>query len=128
MAIITGPAGHGHRHSPTRARASAIAATDIAAAAGYLGVAPAALRAKLRQGETLATIAQRSGGHSVGGLAAALAADKAARLRAARKEGRLSETAAQAQLSTVTARHRRRSVAHARSPASEARSRPRRTT
>ncbi|MBA3809934.1 MAG: hypothetical protein H0X28_16295, partial [Solirubrobacterales bacterium] len=53
-----------------------------------------------------ATIARATAGRSLEGLTAAVAAAKAARVRAALKAGRLSETAAQAQLATVTTRAR----------------------
>ncbi len=105
IVAVTSPAGHGHAHRTSASvSTSAIASADIAAAARYLGIEPTKLRDELRQGQTLATLAQRSSGRSEQGLAGALAAAKAARLRAAAKEGRLSQTAAQAQLATVTGR------------------------
>jgi hypothetical protein len=105
LVAVTSPAGHGHANrTGTHVSTGAIASADIAAAARYLGIDPAKLRNELRRGQTLATLAERSSGHSAQGLAGALAAAKAARLRAAAREGRLSTTAAQAQLATVTAR------------------------
>ena len=105
LVAVTGPAGHGHsRASP--AREGAIAGADVSAAARYLGLDPAKLRLELRQGQSLAAITQARQGRSVDGLAAALAAAKATRVRAAIKGGRLSEAAGQAQLATVTARAR----------------------
>ncbi len=105
--VILAATGPGERsHTRASARGSAVAAADIEAAARYLGFKPAKLRSELRQGETLAAIAQSTGGRSVDGLAAALAAAKTARVRAAAKAGELSETAADAQLATVTARAR----------------------
>jgi len=114
IVAAAGPAGHGHSRAP--ARAGAFAAADIGAAARYLGLDPAQLRSELRQGKTLEAITQSIGGHSVAGLASALAGAKATRLRAAAKAGKLSEVAAQAQLATVTARaraevHRHRAIA-----------------
>lgn len=107
VVAVSGPAGHGHGHSRARtAREGATASADISAAARYLGLDPAKLRLELRQGQTLAAIAQATQGRSVDGLAAALAAAKAARVRAAIKGGRLSEVAGQAQLATVTERAR----------------------
>jgi len=102
-----GPAGHRHGHARTAlARAGSAASSDIAAAARYLGLDPARLRLELRQGQTLAAIAQTTRGRSVNGLAAALAETKAARVRAAIKAGKLSEAAGQAQLATATERAR----------------------
>lgn len=102
VVAASGPASHSHSHSSAGDTASA----DLAAAARYLGLDPAKLRLELRQGQTLAAIAQATQGHSVNGLAAVLAETKAARVRAAVKAGKLSETAGRAQLATVTERAR----------------------
>jgi nitroreductase len=64
----------------------------LAAAASYLGVTPAALRADLRSGKTLAAIADATSGKSAAGLVAALVADAKAKLAAAASAGRLTQT------------------------------------
>jgi hypothetical protein len=61
-----------------------------AAAAAYLGISQAQLRAELRSGKTLAQLASGTGGKSAGGLIAAIVADTKARLAAAVAAGSLT--------------------------------------
>ena len=84
----------------------ALSSSDVNAAAAYLGLDSAKLRAELRGGEPLSAIARSTPGRTTAGLAAALAGAKAAHTRAALKAGKLSTAAAQAQLSTVNQRAR----------------------
>jgi hypothetical protein len=59
-----------------------MAPRDLAAAAGYLGVAPARLQVAVRAGNSLAQIAATTPGKSEAGLVAALVGAKQARLSA----------------------------------------------
>jgi urease accessory protein UreF len=63
---------------------------DLDAAAAFLGLSEAELRASLRTGETLAAITKEQG-KSVDGLVSALVADKTKELDAAVTAGRLTE-------------------------------------
>jgi hypothetical protein len=62
-----------------------------AVAAGYLGVAPAQLQARLRSGKTLAQVADATAGKSTAGLVDALVAARRAKLARATAAGRLSQ-------------------------------------
>jgi len=107
-ALILGIGGSGgHRHGQRGpAHSGTFAPTDLGAAASYLGLSPARLRARLRQGQTLAAVAQSRRGRSAAGLAKALAEAKASRLRAAEQSGKLSRATASRELASVSARAR----------------------
>lgn len=62
-----------------------------ALAAGYLGVAPARLKAQLRSGETLAQVADATAGKSQAGLVDALVAPRRSKLAVATAAGRLTQ-------------------------------------
>jgi hypothetical protein len=91
--------GHGHRHGDAHARAvkahvaKSLRGGGIAAAASYLGLTPAQLRADLETGKTLAQVADATPGKSADGLVAALTAAAKAKLDALVARGKL--TAAQ---------------------------------
>jgi hypothetical protein len=74
-AVGQGTSKHG-RH----ARAGIVGARDLAAAATYLGVAPAQLAGELRGGKSLAQIADATPGKSSSGLVSALVSAKRKRL------------------------------------------------
>jgi hypothetical protein len=81
------------------------------AAARYLGLRPAALRAELRSGETLAQIASSTPGKSEAGLTAALVGVAEQRLAAAVSSGKITQaraSAARAQLAKRIAERIRR--------------------
>jgi hypothetical protein len=82
--------GGGHRGAPS-----------LAAAAGYLGLTEAKLRAELESGKTLAQIAKAEN-KPVDGLKKALAAESKKRLDAAVKAGRLTQAQADAIQAQVT--------------------------
>jgi hypothetical protein len=75
--------GFGHHHGGPRG-------LHLDAAATYLGIAPAALRTRLGNGDTLADVAKAEG-KSVDGLVGALVASEKAELDDAVDEGRLTE-------------------------------------
>jgi len=114
VAIATA-AGSGHpprpRHAPraravrrsARLPAAGGAANPLADAARYLGVAPAALRAELGSGESLAQIAEATPGKSVSGLTAALLAPQQARLDS-QLAGTVSASKQQSRLAALTQR------------------------
>jgi flagellar hook-length control protein FliK len=80
--VGAGPGFKHHRHGHHFA--------DLDAAADYLGITDEALRTSLREGSTLAEIAQEKG-KSVDGLKAALVAAAKADLAQAVEDGRLTE-------------------------------------
>jgi hypothetical protein len=84
LAAVTA-AGEGPRGHAAGARATGHARADsnIAVAAGYLGLSTAQLRSELQSGKTLAEIANASSGKSEAGLIQALVAARRARLAAA---------------------------------------------
>jgi hypothetical protein len=82
-----GPGGFGH-HDRAFHRGRPGAALD--AAASYLGLTEAKLRAALENGKTLAQVAKDQG-KSVDGLVQAMLADKTKRLDEAVKDGRLTK-------------------------------------
>jgi len=108
-----GPGAASHRVGGLRAGAARLAvlfaapAGPGAVAAGYLGVAPAGLQARLRAGETLAQVADATAGKSTAGLIDALVASRRAKLARATAAGRLS-TARQAKRASKL--HRRMSA------------------
>jgi len=110
LAVSSG--GTGHRKAP----ATAAGRTEIALAAEYLGVAPAALRRDLRSGSSLAEIARATPGRSVQGLVQRLVAARVAQLRAAGGGFSPSEQTARvaALRAAVTARVRRSGLVVAR--------------
>lgn len=72
------------RHGVSRGR------TGVLVAARYLGITPAALRAQLKGGRSLAQVADATPGRSRAGLVAALLAARRTRLDLARQAGRIS--------------------------------------
>jgi len=92
-----GPGAGGQRAGGPRTRAARLAALFVApggpgaVAAGYLGVAPAQLQARLRTGKTLAQVAEATAGKSTAGLVDALVAARRAKLARATAAGRLTE-------------------------------------
>jgi hypothetical protein len=88
-----GPAGARHLITAA-ARLDALFSAPKASgavAAGYLGVAPARLKAQLHAGETLAQAADATAGKSQAGLVQALIAPRRSRLAEATAAGRLSK-------------------------------------
>jgi hypothetical protein len=82
--IIAAAPGGGHH---TRLASRGLAAgsskpSDVQLAAGYLGLSPAALRRRLRSGETMAEVAAATPGRSASGLIARLLAAREAALKA----------------------------------------------
>lgn len=67
-----------------------VGVASVATAASYLGTTPAALRAELQGGRTLAQVADATPGHSSAGLVAALAAAREEALHAAAAAGTIS--------------------------------------
>jgi len=89
-----GAVGHVHRGGP---------GGHLDAAASYLGLTGAQLRAQLESGKTLAEVAEAQG-KTVDGLVAALVADEKKELDAAVKAGRLTEVQAKDLLSNAQQR------------------------
>jgi len=84
--VIIAVSGQGTKHTPANARRLEPArsgTSEVALAASYLGISPATLRRRLRQGETMAEIAGSTPGRSTGGLIAALARAREAQAREA---------------------------------------------
>lgn len=78
--------------------------SDVAAAARYLAVGEAHLRAELRSGRTLAQIASSTGGRSAAGLTDALVRSRRQRLEAELSNGKI--TASQERLALASLRGR----------------------
>jgi hypothetical protein len=75
--------GHGDNHTRARgATARHVVRSELARAAGYLGLSTAALQADLRSGKTLAQVADATAGKSEAGLVEALVAARRAKLHA----------------------------------------------
>lgn len=74
------------------------------AAATYLGLSESALRTQLQSGKTLGEIADATSGTSKAGLVAALVADEKSHLAQAVKDGRLTQSQADAMSATIEAR------------------------
>jgi hypothetical protein len=76
----SGGGGH-HRRERTARQATRTGHSDAQLAASYLGLSPAALRRRLRQGETLSEVAESIPGHSPRELIQTVLAYRAAELR-----------------------------------------------
>ena len=100
-------AGTGHaKHavSLTAAHGGGGPGDDLAAAATYLGLTDAALRADLQAGKTLAQVAAATSGKSTSGLIAALVAAEKTELAAAVTAGKLTQAQADAMTAQLTQR------------------------
>jgi hypothetical protein len=74
--------GNGHAHKHARHRVHRLRAHDLAAAAAYLGTAPASLASELRTGKSLAQIVVAHGGaKTASGLVEAIVAERKVRLQ-----------------------------------------------
>lgn len=91
----TGPPGGPHGHGPPG---------SLSAAASYLGLSESDLMTALRSGKTLGQIADATPGKSKAGLVAALVADEKAHLDQAVKDGRLTQTQADAMAANLEER------------------------
>ena len=89
--------GRGHHHGPHGIHGG------LDAAAEYLGLTEAALRAQLESGTTLAQVA-KARDKAVAGLVTAMVADAKARLAAAVKAGRLTQAQSNAMQAELKAR------------------------
>jgi hypothetical protein len=87
-----------------RGRRPAIGVVNIAAAARYLGLRPAAVRHQLTHGRTLAQIAEATPGRSAAGVLAALLAVRTAALHRATAAGTITPKAEAALLATLQRR------------------------
>ncbi len=109
VSIVSSGAGGHAGASAARAHAKGGAArvggrTEVEAAAGYLGLTKAQLRAQLRSGHTLAQIADATGGKSATGLVEALVSTRAAQLRAAVNAKQLSPASERTRLAKLRTR------------------------
>jgi hypothetical protein len=110
LVVVLGDGGgggvHDARSATTRAggQTGAASRTRTAVAAEYLGLSPAQLRRKLRDGLTLEQIASTTSGRSAAGLLDALAEAPTARLDRARSAGKLSAAALQARVARLRRR------------------------
>jgi hypothetical protein len=77
---------------------------DLSAAATYLGITPAALKADLQSGKTLAQVADATSGKSAAGLIDALVASEKSKLDAAVSAGKLTAAQEQTLLANVQQR------------------------
>lgn len=108
VAVLASGGGHAGARS-ARARANAAAArasgrSEVATAAGYLGLTKTQLRAQLRSGRTLAQIADATGGRSTTGLIEALLSARTAQLNAEVEAKRLSPAAERTRLAHLRRR------------------------
>jgi hypothetical protein len=111
LAIASGDGHHVHPGgATTSAKGASAGRTEVAVAAGYLGVSVASLRAQLRAGRSLAQIAHATPGRSQAALVARLLAARLAALHAAQGKLGASEEAARAAAlrAAVAARVRRK--------------------
>ncbi len=106
VVAILATGGHGSAQPSAAAprAASPAAPGDLAAAASYLGISPAQLRAELRSGKTLAEIASSTRGKSVHGLIDAAAAARKAQLAAEVAAGAISPAQEKTRISTLARR------------------------
>jgi hypothetical protein len=109
VAIATSGGGHGGTRA-TRARANAAAAaasrrTEVASAAGYLGLTKTQLRTQLRSGRTLGQIVAASG-KSTTGLIEAILSARVAQLNAEVAAKKLSPTEERTRLTHLRSRLR----------------------
>jgi hypothetical protein len=73
---------HAHAHKHARHRVHRLRTHDLAAAAAYLGTAPASLASELRTGKSLAQIVATHGSaKTASGLVEAIVAERTARLQ-----------------------------------------------
>jgi hypothetical protein len=89
-------AGHGHAPGRAASRATGMPGhpgpgAQLQAAADYLGISVATLKADLQSGETLAQVADSTGGKSASGLISALVASEKSKLDAAVAAGKLTQ-------------------------------------
>ena len=99
-----GPSARAQRRAARSQPAAGHASNPIAAAARYLGLAPARLRAELRSGDSLAQIAEATPGKSLGGLTTAVLVARQARLASQLASGRLTEAQQHGRLATLAQR------------------------
>ena len=85
-------------------RGSGVQGGDLSAAATYLGITSAALKADLQSGKTLAQVADATSGKSAAGLIDALVASEKSTLDAAVSAGKLTAAQEQTQLANVQQR------------------------
>lgn len=103
IAVLSSGGGHGH---PKRS-ASAGGATETQLAAAYLGLTPAQLRRRLRDGVSIEQLARSTPGRSLDGLLHAMTSAKASRLtRAGGGSAALKALRAHALLVATRVRHR----------------------
>jgi hypothetical protein len=82
IALLAGGGGRSALRQKTGSADTGRGSTLVQAAAGYLRITPAQLRARLRSGETLAQVAAKTKGASRAGLIATAYASKARAIRA----------------------------------------------
>lgn len=112
IAIATAPDAHSKAHArrpaPRRALSAGartgLARTQLALAAGYLGLSASTLRRRLHAGSSLAQIAASTRGHSAYGLLQALLKARVARIEAERARGALSPQRASRRIARVRRR------------------------
>lgn len=110
IAIATGPDSKARARRPAPRRAlsagarTGLARTQLALAAGYLGLSASALRRRLHSGSSLAQIAASTHGRSAHGLLEALVKTRVARIEAARARGALSAQRASRRIARVRTR------------------------
>jgi len=107
---VAAATGHGHAvrgvtaHLGFGARHGGGTSGELSAAATYLGITPAALRADLQSGKTLAQVADGTSGKSASGLVDALVASEKSTLDAAVSAGKLTAAQEQTLLANVQQR------------------------
>lgn len=105
IAVLASGGGGGSPRSATVARlTSQPDPTAVAPAAGYLGIAPAKLRAEVRGGKTLGQIARETPGKSVAGLLHATVAARRAQLAAELAAGKISPAQEKTRLAELNRR------------------------
>jgi ribosomal protein L10 len=105
LGVGTALAGNGHHAKKAHAVRAAKAAGhggEVRAAAGYLGLTVAELRADLKAGKTLAQVADATPGKSADGLVQALVAAAKAKLDAAVAAGKITAAQESQVLSRLT--------------------------